>query len=258
MRIVRKYIGLMMLLAFAFAVMAHAPRAYADTEAFVRVVHGSPDAPAVDVYLNGRKAFEALKFKTVSQYLPTRAGAYVVQVVPEGKSVKQGPVLISTTVTLQADKEYSVIALGKLAKIATQVLEDDNAIGDPAKAKVRLIHLSPDSPVIDLVVLAASSAQDDQKLFSDVTYKATTGYIELDPKMYSFVIRPANTSANILDVRGLTLDAASVTTIYTFGLWSGTPKLVVGVSQDLRPQIMLPVTGENVYAEKRTRLRLTH
>ena len=166
-----------------------------------------------------------------------------VKVVPQGKSLKDGPVVISTSVTLQADNDYTVIAMGKLTKIAALVLQDDNTIGDPAKAKVRLIHLSPDSPLIDMVVLATNSAKDDQKLFANVAYKTPAGYIEVNPDTYSFVIRPADTSANILDVRGLSLQAASVTTIYAFGLWSGLPKLSVGVSLDLRPLIFLPVTG---------------
>ena len=237
MRIGRRwFVGLLCLL---LGLMGYAPDVHAADEAFVRVIHASPDAPAVDVYTNGNLAFEALKFKVVSPYVPTRTGPVLMQVVPQGQTLLQGPVLISATVNLKAGKEYSMIALGKLAKLAPLVLEDDNVIGNPAKAKLRLVHLSPDSPAIDVVV----TEQSDLKLFSNTVYKSASNYIEVDPATYSFVIRPADTSVNKLDVRGLVLEASTVTTIYAFGLWSGTPKLSVGTSQDLRPQIILPETG---------------
>ena len=226
------------LLSLLVVLMAYAPAAQAADESFIRFVHGSPDAPAVDVYVNGNLAFESLAFKTITAYVPTRIGAVLVQVVAHGAALTQGPAVLSTTVNTRAAGEYSVIAVGKLAKIAPMVLQDDNTIGNPAKSKMRLVHLSPDSPPIDIV-----SGQNDLTLFSNAVYKAATKYVEVEPAQYAFVIRPAGTSVNKLDVRGLNLDAASVTTIYVFGLWSGVPKLSVGTSQDLRPQIILPVTG---------------
>jgi hypothetical protein len=217
---------------------AHVPRAHAANEAFIRIVHGSPDAPAVNVYINGNLTFEALKFTVISPYVPTRIGTTLVQIVPQGATLVQGPIVLSATVNTRAGQEYSLIAMGKVAKIAPLMLEDDNTIGDPSKAKLRLVHLSPDSPAVDIV-----TGQDDQKLFANAAYKTASRYIEVDPAQYSFVIRPAETSVNKLDVRGLVLDASTVTTVYMFGLWSNTPKLSVGTSQDLRPQIILPETG---------------
>ena len=236
MRILRKWIA--GLLGLLLTLKAYAPRAQAADESYVRFVHGSPDAPAVDVYLNGNLAFESQTFKTISAYVPTRVGSVVVQVVGHGAALAKGPVVMSTTMNTTAAREYSVIAVGKLAKIAALVLQDDNTIGNPAKANLRLVHLSPDSPAMDIV-----SGKSDATLFTNAVYKSATKYIEIDPAEYAFVIRPAGTSVNKLDVRGLNLDAASVTTIWAFGLWSGVPKLAVGVSQDLRPQIILPVTG---------------
>ena len=101
MRTVRRWISGM--LCLLLGVMAYAPEAHTANqalvnEAFVRVVHGSPDAPAVDVYTNGNLAFEALTFKTISPYVSTRIGNVLVQIVPQGKTLAQGPIVISTTV----------------------------------------------------------------------------------------------------------------------------------------------------------------
>ena len=46
------------------------------TNARVRVVHASPDAPAVDITVNGNPVLEALPFREYSEYLSLPAGAY--------------------------------------------------------------------------------------------------------------------------------------------------------------------------------------
>ena len=42
--------------------------------AMVRVAHFSPDAPAVDVYVNDDRVLSGVKYKTVSKYLELPAG----------------------------------------------------------------------------------------------------------------------------------------------------------------------------------------
>ena len=46
----------------------------------VRVVHASPDAPAVDVYVDGAKALSNVTFFTASDYLSLPAGEHRFQV----------------------------------------------------------------------------------------------------------------------------------------------------------------------------------
>ena len=46
----------------------------ADTNARVRVAHLSPDAPAVDVWVDGSRVLENVPFKAFSSYLELPAG----------------------------------------------------------------------------------------------------------------------------------------------------------------------------------------
>ena len=48
----------------------------------VRVAHLSPDAPPVDVYVNGTKALSNVPFQDVSSYLPVPAGSTNFRVTP--------------------------------------------------------------------------------------------------------------------------------------------------------------------------------
>jgi hypothetical protein len=75
----------MVLLGLLLA-LALVPAASAQGNAFVRVVHASPDAPAVDVYVDGNKALSNVPFFTASDYLPLPAGEHRFQVTPTGQA----------------------------------------------------------------------------------------------------------------------------------------------------------------------------
>ena len=46
----------------------------------VRVIHASPDAPAVDVWVNGAVAIEDLAFGSATDWIALPAGSYDVAV----------------------------------------------------------------------------------------------------------------------------------------------------------------------------------
>jgi len=50
--------------------------------AAVNTVHASPDAPNVDVYVNGARVLEDVAFRDISDYLALLEGEYTVQIVP--------------------------------------------------------------------------------------------------------------------------------------------------------------------------------
>ena len=100
-----------------------------DNNARVRVVHASPDAPAVDVWVDGSVAFSNAPFKGITNYAPLGAGTYNVQVTPTGATT---PVVIDANLDLAAATDYTVVAVGQLANIEPLVLVDN----------LSLIHIS--------------------------------------------------------------------------------------------------------------------
>ena len=89
--------------------------------AMVRVAHLSPDAPAVDVLVNGQRAITGLAFKEVTPYIPLPAAKVRVQVVPAGQDA---PVVIDAELDLKVGVYYTVAATGFLAQIRPQVYTD--------------------------------------------------------------------------------------------------------------------------------------
>jgi LPXTG-motif cell wall-anchored protein len=205
----------------------------------VRAVHASPDAPAVDVWVDGKPAFQNATFKAITPYAALAAGEHKLQVVPAGQT---SPAVISTTLTLADNKDYTVIALGKLANIAPLVLEDNNSAPAAGKAHVRFVHASPDAPAVDIAV------KGGLVVFKNVAFKGVGDYTPVDAGTYDLQVRLAGTDTVALDVPGVKLADGGVYTIFAMGLAGGEPKLVAVPSVDRAPAqaagpTTLPTTG---------------
>jgi len=185
-------------------------------EARVRVVHGIPDAPAVDVYVDGAKVFGGAAFKGITDYNddPLSPGDYLVQVVVSGTTDLSASVF-SQTLTL-SDTDYTVIAMGTLTTTDDydahlHVYEDNNDVPMMGKAHVRFIHVSPDAPAVDVAVA------DGPTLFSDVAYMGTGGYYPVEADTYDLEVLVAGTDTVVLTPT-VTVAPNNIYTIFAFGL----------------------------------------
>ena len=206
---------------------------FAQSGARVRVVHASPDAPAVDVWVNNSVAFSNAPFKGITNYAPLATGTYNVKVVPTGATE---PVVINADLTLEA-KDYTVVAVGTLENIEPLVLVDNNASPAAGKAHVRFVHASPDAPAVDIAV------KGGPVLFSNIAFKQVGEYLPVDAGTYDLEVRLAGTNTVALAVPGLALQARTVYTVFAMGLAGGEPALTAVPSVDAQYSDTLPTTG---------------
>ena len=153
-----------------------------EMDASLRVAHLSPDAPNVDVYLDGDAVLEDVPYRTVSDYLDLASGSYEVMITAAGD---METVVFDEELEVPA-ADITVAAVGELAEknepFAVEVYEDD--LSDPGEdARVRLVHAAPDAPAVD--VTAGGDA-----LFEDVSF-GEAGAIEVPPDEYELDVRPA-------------------------------------------------------------------
>ena len=140
-------------LAITSVIAATSPTFAQGKEARMRIVHASPDAPKVDVFVNGKLAFKDVFFKEITPYEAFQPGDIQIQVVPHGKTVKDGPVVLDTKTKLEAGKDYSIIASGMLNKIAPVVLTDTPSAAKKGDAWVRLVNVSTAMPERDMTAM---------------------------------------------------------------------------------------------------------
>jgi len=105
-----------------------------DDSAGLRVTHASPDAPAVDVYVDGSKVVGELLFRSVTDYLSVPTGEREVAVNVAGEETTVfGP----ATLDLDAE-DYTAVARGEVSDDDTtftvDLFEDRNGanLGDEA------------------------------------------------------------------------------------------------------------------------------
>ena len=151
-----------------------------DNQARVRVIHTSPDAPAVDIWVNGNVAFSNIPFTNVTDYANLDPATYNVQVSPTGATE---PIVIDADLDLAAGTDYSVAAVGLLANIEPLVLVDNNGAPAAGKAHVRFVHTSPDAPAVDIAVTGGPV------LFSNVAFKGASDYLPVDAGTYDLEAR---------------------------------------------------------------------
>jgi hypothetical protein len=180
----------------------------------VRILHASPDAPAVDIKVNGLTAIENLGYLENTAYVDLETGSTNIQVVPNGL---EAPVVIDATLDLEA-ADYSVLAIGELADITALPLADDNMLSDGAR--IRFVHASPDAPNVDIAL-----ADGGPVLFADVAFGTSGGYIEVPGGIYDLEARVAGTDTVALSVPGVNVTGNRVFTVVATGLLSGSPSL---------------------------------
>ncbi|MCL4867362.1 MAG: DUF4397 domain-containing protein [Anaerolineae bacterium] len=221
--------GLLFLpLALLAAMFNQTAAAAGPGDARVRVVHASPDAPNVDVWVGGAYAYQNVPFGAIGDYAILPAGSYLVQVEPAGAG-GAGPFVISATLNFAAGTDTTIAATDLLANITPLVLADNNALPAVGNAHVRFIHASPDAPAVDITLT------DGTIIFGDYAFQEVSPYTPIPVGTYNLQVRLQGTSTVVLNLPGITLDDRNVYTVYAVGLAGGSPALSAAISLDAGP-----------------------
>eukprot|EP01121_Diplochlamys_sp_Union-15-3_P000134 TRINITY_DN1011_c0_g1_i1.p1 TRINITY_DN1011_c0_g1~~TRINITY_DN1011_c0_g1_i1.p1 ORF type:complete len:214 (+),score=39.63 TRINITY_DN1011_c0_g1_i1:74-715(+) len=197
--------------------------------AFYRIAHASPDAPPVDIIVDGEvvQQLTNISFKDVTRYQSIKDGQHRFQFVKTGTT---GPSLIDIREDVNEVRAITISAVGLLAKIEPQIYNDDSRPAAQNRAAVRFIHLIPDAPAVDVAV------SNGQVLFRDVTFRTATRYIEVQEGPYNLEVRAAGTST-VVTRFSTRLDSTFVYSIFAEGLLKDEGDISALVVIDERPTI---------------------
>jgi len=207
-------------------------------QADVRVVHASPDAPPVDVYVNetpgaGSPAIEDLAFTQATPYIPLPTDNYTFNVT----AANMTDTVLSASSPIDGNTDYSIVASDFLASIGASIYVDDNTI-DLNNARVRFIHQSPDAPAVDIF------ANNSIELFDAVSFTESGGYQSVAPGDYLVDVRLDSDGTTVLDDLDLTFEAGNVYTVFAMGSAAqGTLEAVVYTDATIPAPGALAVLG---------------
>jgi hypothetical protein len=150
----------------------------------IRVIHLSPDAPAVDVYANEAEpaVVTDLEFPDGTEYLSVPADTYDFDVAPAGTSPGDS-VLSVPGLTLEAGNSYTAVAYDELADIQALALEDDLDDVPAGQFRVRAIHVAVGVGEVD--IWNVTDPGDPSPIYTDVDFGDVADYIELPAGEYS-------------------------------------------------------------------------
>jgi len=207
------------------------------TKACVAIVHASPDAPAVDVYLNGEVAVTALVPGSATPFLELPAGDYLVQVVPAGGTVEEALITVDP-LTIVAARAYEVVALGVVAPsgssseieaaaeirgvvfdVTTYAVPSSGA--DLPRSWVRIVHAIPYGKAIDAALIAGDVAMP---LAEDLEFGSAGDYLESPAGTYRLTVS-ATWGENLLDEPAVEIAPDAATTVYVVMGATGTTRL---------------------------------
>jgi hypothetical protein len=198
------------------AVMALPAGAFAqDEDAMVRVLHGA-DAPNVDIYVDGGLAIPDLAFGTDSGYIALPGGEYLIQVVPAGATLEEGPIVIDATLPFESGTKTTVAATGSLeaGDFQPQVIVDEVVMADDS-ANVRVVHLVTDAPAVDVAPDGADA------LLEGLEYPNNTGYVALPGGAYDLEVRVAGTEDVAIQIPEMTLEDGTSYSVFAIGTLGG-------------------------------------
>lgn len=203
------------LLALVLAA-AFAPGVDAQRTNRIRIMHASPNAPNIDVFVNSSRVLANVPFFEVTQYLPLNDGRYKIDVSATGQSVEQA--VWTGELEVRGGVTGTIAAVNTLENLEL-VLYDDTITPIQGKARVRVIHGSPDAPPIDLKVAGTRNA-----LITAAPFKGAAT-LELNPGMYKFDVTPAGsnsvvyTTGDLLFLPGWTYTLVATGQINRGGFW---------------------------------------
>ena len=218
-------------------------------EASIRVLHASPDAPNVDVLVDGQAVLTDVPYKAASQFLSILSGNRNIKVNVAGTSTS----VIDANVNFATDSLTTIIATNFVAQIEALVLDDEGTPPSGNLLKIRVVHSSPSAPAVDVYVTApGADINAENPTLTNVPFKANSDFLEIPEGDYQIRITATGSKVPVYDSGAVALDAGSILTAVAVDATGGaSPVTLIVLTND-------PTTPSIEIADSRARLRAVH
>jgi hypothetical protein len=169
------------------------------SQAQIRVVHAIPNAPALDVDINGTTDFTDILFdgfQPSSGYKSVPSGSVTIQAFDTGTTTNPLFGTNGVTATLSGSTQYTVVLAGLVNGTGTNALAvlqktDNNTAPTSGNVEFRIIDASPSSPgTVDVYIVPPGTdiTQVPSPTFSGIVYQqASPTYFSVAAGTYSVI-----------------------------------------------------------------------
>lgn len=148
---------------------------------YLRAAHLVPDAPAVDVWVDGEVVISELSYRNITSWVVLPAGTHTVAISASGSDATEA-LIGPSTLDFAADNFVTIAALGQLSddSLQVQVLTEDYLTVGQDNARLTILHAVVGAPAVDVYLgntLLFSGLQYGE--FRSVELPATSGDLVL-------------------------------------------------------------------------------
>lgn len=194
-------------------------------QAFVRLIHGVPDGPNIDLAPDGNVLIGGVGFGSATEYRSVDAGGFNIRLQVNGAT----SVLSNGDVVTDAGKYYTLVVTDSLYKSKTSVILDNRTDPPAGKAYIRFFHLVGNGPAYDL-------KSGGTNLFTNRSFNDQAGggsginYIEITPGTLTFEVRQSSGGSIAALLSNVPIAAGKSYTIIAKGFVGGADKQALGLS----------------------------
>ena len=185
------------------------------TTAQVRVLHGSPDAPPIDVVVNDARVFGNLPFGSSSPYLTVPVGLNNIRIVAAGTD--ESAAVLDEYLFTDGGSKTTIVASNALENIEANVFEDQTNTR-AKRALLRIAHLSADAPAVDIAV---DDSKPEDALVKGAAYQDATAYLPLKAGRYDLDVRNPGKRGVIADLAPVRVAKGTNYSAYAIGSPAG-------------------------------------
>lgn len=183
--------------AFLLASAIYGAQSAAAQTARLQIIHNAADpaAAVVDIYANGEKLLDDVKFRTASPYLSVPAGIPITVAVAPSNSTSASQAIFSVPLTLSLGETYVAVANGLVAtgfaanpdskstNFGIWVKAGAKETAPAGKVDLLVVHGATDAPAVDVV------AEGVATIVNNAVYGDITNYISVPAAAYTLAVQ---------------------------------------------------------------------
>ena len=190
------------------------------------VVNASPNGTNIDVSVNSSVFVSNLAYPNNSGYKSVSAGNANIVVTPAGSTTA----FLNGTMLMEKNTAYTFYVVDSAHERKASFTRDDMTAPSSGKAKVRLLHLSPNAPNIDVSINGTASSSFNNRGFNDfMSNAALHSFTEVDAAGVTLQVKLAGTSTVIATLPVVSLTAGKIYTFIIKGFVGGTGSQQLGL-----------------------------
>lgn len=187
---------------------------------YLRFFNAFLAAPAIDIYVNGKKIASNLEYNAFTDYYKAFPGYYRVQVFESGKTEK--PILV-TFINLIGYRIYTAVVMGTGTEGSLKLVNDKIRSVPKESAFLRFIQTSPSAPVMDAYL-------EERLVLSEIDYREISRYLTTSIQPCLLRLTDYITDDTLL-TEDLQLEEGNAYTVYIMGNMDGK-KLQIFVEKE--------------------------